>query len=145
MREGVLQARGRSQRTRPEWRYDVVYQHAFALDATCALARAANPAGEIGWHAVAVVVECGGRRRGRAGIKRFGLKAREKSGDDVAGGAGSRTIAEGWRPRFVLPRDDVSLRIDTRALIHQECVPVVLPRHLVLAGELHADRFAHGL
>ena len=49
------------------------------------------------------------------------------------------------RPGFVLPGDDVSLCVETGALIHHECVPVVLPRHLVLARQLHADRFANGL
>src|SRR5436853_384396 len=59
---------------------------------------------------------------------------------------GSRfTAAERGRPTLVLPRDDGAGAIERGALLDDEGEAVVLPRHLVATGKLHAHRPPHRL
>ena len=67
------------------------------------------------------------------------------AGHDVSWRGIARTPAAAGRPRLVVPRDDRAVRVEPDALVDHEQVAVVLPRHLVLAGQLHAHRPAHCL
>src|SRR5262249_59505903 len=73
------------------------------------------------------------------------LESGEEACNDVAGSSRSGPVAEAGRPRLVLPRDEIALRIDRRAQVDQIRVAIILPSHLILAGELNAHRLSHRL
>ena len=145
MREGILQPHRRAQRAGKKGRYDVVNQYALALDCSRTLRFAANGTRHIRGHSVAVVtVRLGiGRRRARG--KRLRLKTCQQTGDDISRSPGARPVPIRWQPGFVIPRDDISLRVQAGALIQNKCVSVVLPGHFVFARKLHTNRFAYRL
>ena len=45
----------------------------------------------------------------------------------------------------MIPRDNISLRIEAGALVNRERESVILPRHFVFSRELDAHRFPGGL
>ena len=138
VREGVLEPRRRAQRSGPEARFDVVREHAAALYSPGA-------AGEVRRHTVAVVVDSRRRGTSRSGRELRRRESQQRTGDDVPGPVGSRTSAQARRPRLVIPRCDVPAGIERSPLVDHKRVAVILKRHLVLARELHAHRFADGL
>ena len=126
-------------------RHDIVQEGAFGFDRARAMIGAAHMAHHVGRNRVAIVAERGRLGRGRARPEFLGLKSRQKSGDDISRIRVDRAIPQHRRPRFVIPRDDISLRVEAGALVHHECESVILPRHFVFSGELDAHRFANGL
>ena len=101
-------------------------------------------AGDVGRRRVVVAHELGGRRRRRARLERRRLEAHVEAARDVAR-TRAGTAATRRRPSFVVPRDDVALRVEADLLIDHEREAVVLPRHFVLARELDAHRLADRL
>src|SRR5579862_5392000 len=148
MRKSVLEARGRTQRTGPEGRDDVVHQRFFALNGSGATADSqcgsADVAGNVGRNPVAVVV-IGSGRLGRAGRERRGRESQKHSGDHVAGSRGAGTVPETRRPGFVFPCDDVALGVQSGAFLNAPGIAVILPGHLVFARKLYPHGFADGL
>ena len=119
-----------------------VRQHALAADRAATAAPAANAAGDVRRRGVAAVVESGRLRRRAARREGRRLEAGQHAGDDVAWRLVPGTAAERGRPRLVVPRDEIAGGVEAHALIDDVGGAVVLPRHLVLARQLHADRSA---
>ena len=141
----ILQPCRRAQRPRPERRHDIVRQNAFARHIARTAALSIDHPGNVRGHGVIVVREvrrirrrCSGRECGRG-------KTRKESRNDVSGICHARTVAQCGRPRFVVPRDDRPLLIDSDTLVDRKGKPVVFPRHLVLARELDTHRPSDGL
>ena len=84
-----------------------------------------------------------GAGRSRREVRR--RESQQRTGDDVPGPVGSRTVAQARRPRLVIPRDDVAAGIERGPLIDHIRGAVILERHLVLARELHAHGLADSL
>ena len=146
LRERILQARGRAQRTGEERRRHGMRQHALASDGAGAVVLAADAARDIRGHRVAAVVEILRIGRARARLHRLRREAKQQARRDIARRVVAGTVAERRRPCLVVPRDDVPLRVETDLLIDDERQAVVLaPRHFVLARQLHANRLAGGL
>src|ERR1700679_2446795 len=97
MREGILQSLRRTQRTGEKWRGGIVNQRPFRFDRAGALGRFADGPREIGGDAVAAVVVVPRLGRGRSGLERLRLKAREHAADNIPRGAIARAIPEDWR------------------------------------------------
>ena len=144
--ERVLQTLRCPQRPGEKRRAHAVRQHALAAHDTGAILAAADAAGDVGRRGVQVVVERR-RRRGRRRARRHGrgLHAEQVSRHHVAGRGIAGTPAAAGRPGLVVPRDDLAVGIQADALVDDEQVSVVLPRHLVLARELHLHRAPNGL
>ena len=147
LREGVLQPRGRTQRSGQKRRRHGMRQHALARDGAGAIVLAADAPGDVRRaRRCCRCPSCCGSGALRARRDRRGAKPSQQSRGHVAGRVVARPVAERRRPRLVVPRDDVAAGIETGLLIDDERQAVVLaPRHFVLARQLHAHRLADGL
>ena len=128
-------------------RLHVVRQHALAADRAGAAAPAGHAARHVRRRGVAAVVERV-RRPARAFVARTSRARGRRSRPviDVARAFVARPTAECRRPRLRNPTRRCSRsRIEAGALIDDVGRAVVLPRHLVLAHQLHADRPPDGL
>ena len=107
---------------------------------------AADAPRDIRRSGVEVVVERRVRRAAPAPVGRMPPgSTRPGTGDDVAGRVATGPATAGGRPGLVIPDADGAAGIEADALIDDEGVAVVLPRHFVLPRQLHADRPADGL
>ena len=143
--ERVLQARWRPQRSGEERRLHGVREHALAGDDPGASGFAAGTACDVrrcSVRAVAKFTRWLARSPRRERLRR---EPGERPGDDVARRVVAGPAAARREPRFVVPRGDAAGRVDTDALIDRVREPVVLPRHLVFARQLHPDRFPDAL
>src|SRR5439155_16772736 len=121
VREAVLQARRRTQRSGEEVRLDGVRQHTLAPDRAGAAALAADAARHVRRRGIAAVVErapwilrrCPRRERRR-------LEAGQLTGDHIAGPVVSGPPAERRRPSLVVPCDDGAVGVDADALIDDD-------------------------
>ena len=145
VRERVLQPRRRPQRAGEEWRQHGVRQNALARDDARASRFAGHATSHVRRRGVAAVAELARRLRRSSRRERRGLVADQHPRDDVAGRVVAGPAAARRKPRLVVPRDNPIVFTKGDALIDYVREAVVLPRHLVLARELHAHRLRHRL
>src|SRR5450631_3070281 len=99
----------------------------------------------VGRNRVGIVAERIWLRSWRAWPEFLGLKAGQKSGDDVPRKSIDRTIPENWRPCFMIPGNNIPQRVQASAFIDRKCEAVIFPCHFVFARELNAHRFSDRL
>src|SRR5262249_45901686 len=142
LRERVLQASRRTQRSGEERRWDRMGEYTLAGDRARAVVCATDAAGHICRDSVLSVVKVLGVGRLRARLYGLWRKAKQQPRRDVARRVIPWTVTEVRGPRLVIPRDDVAVGVEPGLLIHHERQTVVLtPDHFVLARELHTYGF----
>ena len=99
----------------------------------------------VGRCGVAHIAELADRIGGASGAKWLWIEPCQHPGHDVTRPIVSGATTERRKPCFVVPGDDGPLTIHAQPLVDDVRRPVVLPRHLVLPGQLHSHRPAHRL
>src|ERR1043166_3670029 len=77
-------------------------------------------------------------------VRRAAGHARERTGQKTSGAA-VWPARMGWRPNLVVPRDDVSLRIEASAHFHEHRRTKWFPHMFVVTHPLDAHRLSHRL